>query len=336
MKTVRVYAPFPTAAGDSPIEGASQTLREIQDTVDGGTIAAFGNADLPFQLRIVEPPEVAHLLKQQGEFPRSDRYQYILFEFVADTGPLADLPVLMFGKEYVGHEVPGYVARLIADRLVAKVSTAAFAAQIATPGTIALEAPLGFFDDEYVESYKPVSWVLQEAVEFAEKYNWPTLLQLSVDEVVQWLEALPGFLDGQGNGPVGRAVAALSYIVAKEAADHSPIDLAWAMLGLEALYGRGIDSLSRQLAEKTELFLGPRLEHKKSVSMLYDYRSKFLHGSVDLTVAFRQFESAFEDNTFEPEAYEHWGFASAVLVASLQQLVRRGWHSLEFSTVLRA
>lgn len=108
------------------------------------------------------------------------------------------------------------------------------------------------------------------------------------------------------------------------------------MLGLEALYARGTDGIGRQLTERTELLLGPRVEHKRAVSNLYAYRSRFLHGDEDLPLGFNVDSFERIDRPLEVKNYEHWGYACAILLASIQELVQRNQHTLEFDTVLRS
>jgi hypothetical protein len=61
-----------------------------------------------------------------------------------------------------------------------------------------------------------------------------------------------------GTGRTGRAIAALSRILCGDINASSDMGIAWALLGLEALYADGNQGLSQQILRKSEILLGPR------------------------------------------------------------------------------
>jgi hypothetical protein len=122
-------------------------------------------------------------------------------------------------------------------------------------------------------------------------------------------------------------VAALSHLLLNET--DVPGDLIWAMIGLEALYGRDQAPVGTQLMRKAELLLGARKTHKRVMKEAYRFRSKLVHGEIDIPFFqndpnepdFAQFVQNNSDATL---------LAQAVLVASIQELIRRSEHVLEF------
>ena len=79
-------------------------------------------------------------------------------------------------------------------------------------------------------------------------------------------------------------MAALSYAAPGSVDSESSLNLAWVLLGLEALYCTGNVGLREQLVAKSELVLGPRVENKKAFGAMYDFRSRLLHGDMDLQI----------------------------------------------------
>lgn len=156
--------------------------------------------------------------------------------------------------------------------------------------------------------------------------------QASLRQVFDWLESLDGWSDGIGRGHVGRAVAALSHAVATSRGHNSPLRLMWGMVGLEALYCRGKDGLRAQVSEKAQLLLGVLSSHKKRIGQLYDYRSSFLHGSRDIPFAQREREDDQDAMQFFWQSDDESALAIIALLASIQELVVRNWHELEFRT----
>lgn len=174
--------------------------------------------------------------------------------------------------------------------------------------------------------------LMAEARNHAATVNWPPLSDLSMLTVLNWLEALPALRDGMGREPVGRAVAALSHLFQSDLSEHRD-GLVWALLGLEALYAVGINGLQAQISEKSEIVLGPRTQHKKLVSRMYDFRSRLLHGDRDIPVAaFRSADRESDDvRKYEDEEYNSELIAISMLLATIQEMVRRQRHELAFS-----
>jgi len=104
------------------------------------------------------------------------------------------------------------------------------------------------------------------------------------------------------------------------------LDLVWSMIGLEALYEKGNADITSQLVEKTQALFGPQADFKKDVRRMYDYRSRLVHGDLDFPGHF--FE--YLDEGFSEESGRYAAIASAILVATLQEMCLRGIYSLEF------
>jgi len=112
------------------------------------------------------------------------------------------------------------------------------------------------------------------------------------------------------------------------------VDLMWAMIGLEALYGRGTSDLTHQLVEKAGVLLGRSTGFEKSVKEMYRFRSLFVHGKMPFPGVFFTSDGtpAYESHTYD--AGDASFLAAAVLVASLQQIAKRNWTSLSFSYIV--
>lgn len=211
-----------------------------------------------------------------------------------------------------------------------RIGDLAIATNIARPGAVQFEKAISQRGTKLSKDGQAFSWILGEIQHHAESKGWPPLRALELSSVVNWMANLPGYSSGTSKGRVSRALSALSYIVEGRPSDHSQVDLVWALLGLEALYGFGNQGLRAQLTEKTEVLLGPRQSDKKHFGAMYDYRSRFIHGDLDFPPSYRLFEDPEGDDEFAFQTYECWTVASAVLISSLQELVRRNAFDLEF------
>lgn len=166
----------------------------------------------------------------------------------------------------------------------------------------------------------------------AKEIGWPSLQTIPVSKVLGWLEAVPGWHGGVGRGRIGRAAAALSQALATERGRDSALSLVWAMVGLEALFCRQTEGLKSQLSTNVQLLLGKWSAHKKRFGKVYDFRSAFLHGGLDIPFAHRHRQDDDEAWRFIWDSDEESGLAMVTLLASIQELIARGWHQLEFAT----
>lgn len=221
------------------------------------------------------------------------------------------------------------VARAAEFGFLEAVNNLVLCAIIAAPGAFSVG---GLITDERRFDLKFSAAYLLDVLETAEVLQWPPLVRLNASMVRDWMFRLPGFLQGRGSGQAGRALAAFSHLL--EAGSHSgPIFLIWAMVGLEALYTRNESEVQKQILHNSELLLGPRLANTKTFKQMYDFRSKFLHGAKDLPFAHLQPDG----ETWEMywlDMSQHGCVATAMLVASLQQLILRNWTSFDFASVI--
>lgn len=204
------------------------------------------------------------------------------------------------------------------------------AASVASPGSFYFWETWLYVDQKLLKREDGALSSLDNARERAAELKWPPIQTLSIRDVYTWLQHLPGFNDRRGIGRVGRAVAALSYLIKTPMNDQGELSLVWALLGLEALYGVGNVGLKSQLLEKSEALLGPRLANKKQYGWMYDFRSRLIHGDTDLLFRHNDFDGTPEFEKSWSERYECEGLAAAVLLATLQYLCINKTYSLEF------
>ena len=165
----------------------------------------------------------------------------------------------------------------------------------------------------------------------AQEIGWPPLHRLPIRDALMWLSRLSGWNEGIGRGAVGRAVAAFSQAISLDRHTTTGLSLLWAMIGLEALYCRGTEGLKAQLKEKSQLLLGAFKTHKRRFGQVYDFRSSFIHGTEDAPFAhrYRSEDASVWDHVHK--SHEEASLALVTLLASIQQLIIRDWHHLEYS-----
>lgn len=230
-------------------------------------------------------------------------------------------------------EILGFLA---AQELNRAMSDLMIAANIARPSSLEINGGVIVSSDGgKILPVLPQTSMLDATVTMSEETGWPLLRTLSIVDVWHWLRLLPGFVSGQPTTPAGRAVAALSHQFKGSIDELSPLDLVWVLVGLEALYGTGREGLKTQLLQKCETLLGRPTSFKKRLAKMYDFRSRLVHGDVDIPLAYYQ-DGAPGGSPFGHDVDEALSVGHAVLIASLQELVFRGWGAMRFQYVVDA
>ncbi len=190
-------------------------------------------------------------------------------------------------------------------------------------------------DGEILEKDETPMWFnyFHFAVMESKRVRWPNFSNIEISRVWEWYLKHISSTDSMSETPVGRALNALSYLFHDGLLGANSEELFWALLGIEALYGSGTASIQSLLDKKTQLVLGHRKEFKKKFSQMYNFRSRFVHGDLDFpnNVTFKETDR-YADYFMEIGAIK--GLAVAILLATLQTMIKNNWSSLEFSLSL--
>jgi hypothetical protein len=108
------------------------------------------------------------------------------------------------------------------------------------------------------------------------------------------------------------------------------MQLLWALVGLEALYVHGKSELAQQVRDKAQAFLGAQEKFKKAVTKMYDFRSRFVHGDLDFPGLCLIGDARKTVERFDDELRDATAVAVAMLVGTLQEVIRRDWDGLRF------
>lgn len=218
----------------------------------------------------------------------------------------------------------------VASNLAKVVCDYVLAANIAKPGAVhttrgillvnGRRAPAAHLPKMYTDLF-------YMAVRRSAEIGWPAVSTMDVHEAWNWVSGIDGLASGVPRGRAGRAFAALSYLLS----GNGSLDLVWALLGLEALYGTGNTGLREQLSEKSSVLLGRPSQHKKEFGRAYDYRSRLLHGDVDVPLAYSPHDALEEFARFHDESIRSGLIAISVLLATLQKMISLSVWDMEFS-----
>lgn len=159
--------------------------------------------------------------------------------------------------------------------------------------------------------------------------NWPTIQDMPLTTVASWLSQTNYLSSALPTNRVERAFAAFTHIVGLTQYRDGET-LFRAMQGLESFYCDGIGDLRKQLAEKSKIWLGPPPTTKNIVGLLYDTRSKFIHGSAAFEYFYKHQDAWLIDARGEQQKYHAGTMAVNLLVATLQRCIREDVHNLSW------
>lgn len=235
------------------------------------------------------------------------------------------------GRTWTESETSSLTQSYGAQNLMFEVNNLMLVANVLRPGALSAIAGFAFAHDAYVcetPAFFAEDWY--RATRASEKYGWPPLHDLSIAQGWSWLASIGCIDSGIARNAVGRALAALSYTTPTTIDSESSLNLAWVLLGLEALYCTGNIGLREQLVAKSELVLGPRVENKKAFGAMYDFRSRLLHGDMDLPLRYSTFNAVPDFERHFDDLGDYEGLGLAVLISTLQVLIKNGWRGLTF------
>jgi hypothetical protein len=115
----------------------------------------------------------------------------------------------------------------------------------------------------------------------------------------------------------------------------------WAMIGVEAVFAPESAGVLQQLRGGARALLGYSQPAAKLISSMYEFRSRFVHGDLDFEGAASWKDLLEEEDgpaveRSRKDIGDALDMAIAILLASIQELIRRGWLGVQFTTTCEA
>lgn len=186
------------------------------------------------------------------------------------------------------------------------------------------------------EKFSPILSKIGEALELRDELKWPPIKELPIKEVFDFIQGHWTAIQNIPNNRIERALNAFSYLFHKNFSEDNASDLFYSVLGMEALFVSGHDNIQKQVDIKTQILFGERTNFKKRFNELYDFRSRYIHGQLDIVNHF--FLDGLNDQIYTKHMgplYENTLFAIMLLVASIQKHVELKKTELEFEYKLK-
>lgn len=218
------------------------------------------------------------------------------------------------------------IADFAAYELASTLEDAMLLADLAFPARIRSGTGCTYWGRKRMNEISASRGIYTEAL-YNMNLKWPPVRVVPFIKVCKWVKKLGLFDKGVARSPVQRALASFTHLTSLSEIGEA---LFWAMQGLEAFYCRGNGDLRRQLSEKSRLFLGQWDETKNIVGNLYDFRSKFIHGSFNLERRNNELMYSSEDDKDRDALFEATMFASRILLSTMQKCAEEDITNVDF------
>ena len=192
------------------------------------------------------------------------------------------------------------------------------AMQIGIPGTISRTVRLS-------------SEILEKSWAHSVEHGWPQIQPVSLEATYRWYHALGVGLSQVAHAKVAKVLFSLLQLAQLQGPE--PPAIQWLAQALEALFGLSASAPHALLAQRIGTVL-PGTNQKTLRRLLrgfYEERNAFAHGGADVLHPMRHDIMDEAVNHFDDKWWPPVMFATSVIVATLQVLVRRGWRDLSWS-----
>jgi hypothetical protein len=177
---------------------------------------------------------------------------------------------------------------------------------------------------EYLGKTNIVCCHLDYAYESINKMEWPNVEGFSLETTINWFVKHKIVLNTTSNSKASRAINALSQMFGSLLEPDSSY-LFWSVLGIESLLAEGINNISDQIKTKSILLFREPKEFTKKIKQLYNYRSRFVHGDMNIPPKFFYYHEEFE-----AEYGDYLSFSISILLALIRQLIREDKSEFKF------
>ena len=160
---------------------------------------------------------------------------------------------------------------------------------------------------------------------YLEEYKEKLVHNIDLGKAWEFINRESMFVNGLSKTNVARAISILSLVYFEENSEISKTAL--VLTGIEALYARGNTGIGSQLVEKIGLYLGASLAKQKEINNLYNIRSRYIHGDIDIYMSFCSHDDDLER---EIELYDAYNYGMAVLLETIKKLINEKKDKLEF------
>lgn len=221
---------------------------------------------------------------------------------------------------------------ITADEFRDKIYQFLILSQIAKPGSLKLREGDILVNDKLENFFYPFNSLHRLSLSENKKFKWPQYFEVKIIDAWNWYCKNGFSLQGQSKSKTERAINAFTYLF-KDYIGDTEFDLFWSLVGIEALYCAGKEGLSEQIFTKSQIVLGEITDYKKRLKQMYEFRSRLVHGDLDIPPKHFDFDDTIHKE-FHKNLYDSAILAVAILTATLQTMIMTDKKDLKFKYVV--
>jgi hypothetical protein len=185
------------------------------------------------------------------------------------------------------------------------------------------------------ERYNLSSYNFEEGLYRHLEGKSPSPTILPIRSVMEWYKEFDTGVRQKAETSIEKAVFSLLHLCKKDTDETSMI---WIFHALEAIYGtkvgEGFSNLIDRISILLELNIEQKKKTKKKLRDMYDYRSSIVHGGYKVHHPLKNevIDRNLTNDYFRMFELHQEGFN--LVVASIQKLIKNGWHGITFEQKL--
>lgn len=183
----------------------------------------------------------------------------------------------------------------------------------------------------YIETFPLIS-LHRETLDALEQLNWIKYRELPLLQVITWFKEQKFSFKRHSSCQTERALNSFTKLFSENLEDLTH-NLFWSLIGIEATFCNKKEGISQQIFDKTQVLFGEMTNYKKRLKMMYEFRSRLIHGDLDFSPE-NYFEDREEEQKFSTDLYQSTFLAIAILTCTIQELIHRNVRDFQFHYVL--
>lgn len=196
------------------------------------------------------------------------------------------------------------------------------------------------FHSDFKDEINLSSLYLQSTFNVSNELSgWPNINVIPLRNVVQWYDSLNIGVKVKAENDIERTLFSFLYFCNDNHSVFNPTLIVWIIQSLESFFGiKANDSIIRTLKSRIFMHLGntkqPKVVNKK-INAFYDYRSKFVHGDMDiLRYGSDKFLPAKPIDEYYFKLIELCDFGATLIVSCLQKMIINNSKKIEFKETI--
>nr|WP_276519772.1 HEPN domain-containing protein [Bacillus infantis] len=183
-----------------------------------------------------------------------------------------------------------------------------------------------------IDIYNYSSSTIESAWIESINFGWPTIKRLDLSDVWIWIQQLK--LTGRQIAFNSTDSSLFSILNICREENVNPTQLIWVSSALEGLYDTPKGQISKTLVDRIILFLGVpengKRKFKKRIRELYDLRSRFVHGELEVAHPVYKLNPLENINEYEGILISNIDFGVSIIIATLQKMIEMKWTKIKF------